>query len=147
MVSLRKYSIFFHVVFLIVLAAPVDAQVKSIPKYAAVFQKATETLELNRMPRQIRGHSGKLRKFFTTLPALGLYPFQWGWDAGFIAIGYARYANGQALEELEALFQGQWKDGMLPHIVFGETEKSDQYFPGPQYWQSEKAPLAPATHT
>ncbi|RMD45977.1 MAG: glycoside hydrolase, partial [Aquificota bacterium] len=26
-----------------------------------------------------------------TVPSIHLYPHQWNWDSGFIAIGYARY--------------------------------------------------------
>lgn len=40
------------------------------------------------------------------------------------------------------LFKGQWKNGMLPHIVFGE-EKDAQYFPGPDFWQTENVLQSP----
>ena len=31
-----------------------------------------------------------------TIPCEGLYPFQWNWDSGFIAIGYAHYDVNKA---------------------------------------------------
>lgn len=69
-----------------------------------------------------------------TKPSTSLYPFQWNWDSGFIAYGYCHYDVEKAIEELRSLFQGQWSNGMLPHIVFhGE---SDGYFPGPDYWDA-----------
>ena len=32
----------------------------------------------------------------STIPAAGLYPHQWNWDTGFIAIGHARYDQARA---------------------------------------------------
>jgi hypothetical protein len=40
------------------------------------------------------------------------------WDSAFIAIGKSRYNQDQAQEELRTLFQAQWKNGLVPHIVF-----------------------------
>ncbi len=77
-----------------------------------------------------------------TKPAPSLYPHQWNWDAGFIAIGYARYAPQRALADLAHLFRGQWAHGMLPQIVFGDDPEA-RYFPGPDFWQTWRSPLAP----
>jgi hypothetical protein len=38
----------------------------------------------------------------------------------------------RAYRELEKLAEGQWDDGMVPHIVFHAP--SDTYFPGPDVW-------------
>ena len=35
---------------------------------------------------------------------------------------------------------GQWRDGLLPHIVFTDGAR---YFPGPEFWQTERSPAAP----
>lgn len=78
-----------------------------------------------------------------TKPAPKLYPHQWNWDAGFIAIGYAHYATERAEQELRSLFRGQWQNGMVPHIVFNPAAVAD-YFPGPDFWQTERSPYAPA---
>jgi hypothetical protein len=77
-----------------------------------------------------------------TKPAPDLYPHQWNWDAGFIAIGYAHYDMGQAESELRHLFSGQWKNGMLPHIVFN-TSADDHYFPGSPFWETWRSFDAP----
>lgn len=77
-----------------------------------------------------------------TLPAHGLYPHQWNWDSGFIAIGYAHYNTERAIQELSSLFRAQWKNGMLPQIVFN-TNKLGTYFPEPDFWQADQSRNAP----
>jgi glucosylglycerate hydrolase len=76
-----------------------------------------------------------------------LYPHQWSWDAAFNAIGLAAIDLPRARLELDSLFAGQWRNGLLPHIVFDPT--ADGYWPGPAQWDcavhSEEAPSAPAT--
>ena len=54
----------------------------------------------------------------STKPAPALYPHQWNWDSGFIAVGYANYDQQRAQLELSTLFKSQWANGMLPQIVF-----------------------------
>src|SRR5580704_19489621 len=82
-----------------------------------------------------------------TKAAPALYPHQWSWDAAFNAIGLATVDLPRARLELDALFAGQWRNGMLPHIVFDPA--ADGYWPGPAQWQcarfNEDAPAAPAT--
>lgn len=77
-----------------------------------------------------------------TKPAPNLYPHQWNWDAGFIALGYAHFDFKQALEELVSLFKGQWSNGMLPQIVFS-PESSGKYFPGYVFWNTKGVPEKP----
>jgi hypothetical protein len=67
-----------------------------------------------------------------TIPSGRLYPFQWNWDAGFHALGWAYIDIERSFLEIESLFKGQWKNGMLPHVVF--HEHNEQYFPGPSEW-------------
>jgi hypothetical protein len=76
-----------------------------------------------------------------TKPAPSLYPHQWSWDAAFIAIGRAHDDQARAESELRSLFEGQWKNGLLPHIVFDED--TGGYFPGPDVWRIAGHPLAP----
>lgn len=78
-----------------------------------------------------------------TKPAQHLYPHQWSWDAAFIAIGYIHYDQDKAEQELRHLFSGQWSNGMVPHIVFNNRESSDTYFPGPDFWETDRIPQAP----
>jgi glycogen debranching enzyme len=75
-----------------------------------------------------------------TSPSRRLYPHQWSWDAACIAIGYASWNQERAETELRSLFSGQWSDGLLPHIVFMDGAR---YFPGPEFWQTERSPAAP----
>jgi hypothetical protein len=67
-----------------------------------------------------------------TVPTERLYPFQWNWDSAFVAMGFATFDVDRALTELERLVEGQWDDGMVPHIVFHAP--ADSYFPGPEVW-------------
>jgi len=69
-----------------------------------------------------------------TVPTDRLYPFQWNWDSAFVAMGFATYDIDRAYRELERLVEGQWEDGMIPHIVFHQP--SDTYFPGPGVWRT-----------
>jgi glycogen debranching enzyme len=80
-----------------------------------------------------------------TSPSRSLYPHQWSWDAACIAMGQASWNQERAQAELRSLFAGQWRNGLLPHIVFTERAR---YFPGPEFWQTERsadAPSAPQT--
>ncbi len=75
-----------------------------------------------------------------TIPCKGLYPFQWKWDSGFIAIGLAYYNVKNAKAEIETLLNAQWENGFIPHIVF--HNESDTYFPGADFHLSKLHPLA-----
>jgi hypothetical protein len=70
-----------------------------------------------------------------TKPSPSLYPHQWNWDSGFIAIGYSHYNQKRAETELLSLFNAQWPNGMLPQIVFN-PESLGGYFPEPDFWQA-----------
>jgi len=72
------------------------------------------------------------------------YPYQWSWDSGFIAMGYAHYSQPRAMEELRSLFEGQWRNGLLPHVAFHQWRPGHLHdFPGPDMWQAERSPYAP----
>jgi hypothetical protein len=76
-----------------------------------------------------------------TKPAPRLYPHQWNWDSGFISIGYSHFDQEKAQMELLSLFRGQWKNGMLPHIVFHNP--SADYFPDAADWEADRSSDAP----
>ncbi|MFQ5456510.1 MAG: trehalase family glycosidase [Nitrospirota bacterium] len=78
-----------------------------------------------------------------TRPSPALYPHQWNWDSGFIAIGYSHYNQRKAEEELRSLLNAQWKNGMVPQIVFNQ-EALGGYFPEPDFWQAERSPEFPS---
>ncbi|GAB4136062.1 MAG: trehalase family glycosidase [Sphingomonadales bacterium] len=73
-----------------------------------------------------------------TVPNGRVYPFQWNWDSAFVALGFARFDIDRAWREIETLFQAQWDDGFLPHIVFWQDDPG--YFPGPDVWGVKRAP-------
>lgn len=91
----------------------------------------------------LRGNSGA----GTTRAAPQLYPHQWSWDAAFVSVGLAHVDVRRACLELDGLFAGQWRTGMLPHIVFDPEENG--YFPGPDTWACAEhcadAPYSPRT--
>jgi len=73
------------------------------------------------------------RKDGYTLPTNNkLYPAQWNWDSGFIALGYSYFNLKFALEEIKTLLRGQWKDGMIPHILFHDLNTN--YYPNHSVW-------------
>lgn len=69
-----------------------------------------------------------------TVPSRALYPHQWSWDSGFIAIGLAHVAPERGWRDLRSLFEAQWTDGRVPHIAFDPGVAEHDYFPGPSYW-------------
>jgi len=75
-----------------------------------------------------------------TVPSENLYPYQWLWDSGFIAIGFAHYDMGKAQDEVKTLLNSQWGNGFIPHIVFHKV--SDTYFPGPNFHRADLHPLS-----
>ena len=72
-----------------------------------------------------------------------LYPFQWMWDSGFVALGTSTYDIEMALTEIDKMFSGQWENGMLPHILF-HSEKEKTYFPNFDFWNSKVNKGAPS---
>jgi hypothetical protein len=73
-----------------------------------------------------------------TIPCKGLYPFQWKWDSGFIAIGFAHYDMEKAKTEMQTILNAQWGNGLIPHIVF--HVETDSYFPGRDFHVSRLHP-------
>ena len=69
-----------------------------------------------------------------TVPTHGLYPFQWNWDSCLTALGFSHFDMERAWIEIETLFEHQWDDGMVPHIIFHEDNEG--YFPGPTVWNT-----------
>ena len=68
-----------------------------------------------------------------TLPTNNkLYPAQWKWDSGFISLGYSYFNLKYAIDEITTLLRGQWKDGMIPHILFHDLKTN--YYPNHSVW-------------
>ena len=70
---------------------------------------------------------GNRKKGYTLPTNNKLYPAQWNWDSAFIALGYSYFNLNFALKEIKTLLDGQWKDGMIPHILFHNTDTN--YYP------------------
>ena len=82
-----------------------------------------------------------------TVPTNKLYPFQWNWDSGFVSMGMGHFNLEYAMNELASLFAGQWRNGMIPHIIF-HSETETTYFPNFDFWNAEVnagAPQKPKT--
>jgi glycogen debranching enzyme len=92
--------------------------------------------ELDRRAREIL--EGNDRGGYT-VPNGRVYPFQWNWDSAFVALGFASFNEDRAWREIETLFDAQWSDGFLPHIVFWKDDAG--YFPGPAVWGTGRSPL------
>lgn len=78
-------------------------------------------------------------------PSRTQYPHQWNWDAAFIAIGLSHLDPERGRQEVRALLRGQWRDGMLPHILYPDGPSG--YFPTPDFWRVHESPHAPAFPT
>ena len=72
-----------------------------------------------------------------------LYPHQWSWDSAFVAIGWAQVDVRRATTEQQRLFEAQWRNGMVPQIVFNPDAGPESYFPDPARWACELSPEAP----
>ncbi len=79
-----------------------------------------------------------------TIPTSKLYPFQWMWDSGFVALGNRHDNVERSIEEIKSMFTGQWENGMLPHIVF-HSENEDSYFPNHDFWNCHVNQGAPVS--
>ncbi|MBQ4802730.1 glycoside hydrolase [Aquimarina sp. MMG015] len=73
-----------------------------------------------------------------SIPCANLYPFQWFWDSGLIAVGFAHFDMDKAEKEIETLLDAQWENGFIPHIVF--RSETDSYFPGADFHRSDLHP-------
>ena len=77
-----------------------------------------------------------------SIPTNKLYPFQWLWDSGFVALGMCHHDLDKSIQEIETMFSGQWENGMLPHILF-HSENEKTYFPNFDFWESNVNEGAP----
>ena len=63
------------------------------------------------------------RGFRYTVPSTSVYPYQWFWDSCFQAIIYTHFDVSYAKDEIRALLDGQWENGMLPHMIYWSKTK------------------------
>jgi glycogen debranching enzyme len=74
-------------------------------------------------------------------PGSHQYPHQWNWDVGFNAIGLSYFDIDRAKLEMRSLLSGQWKTGMIPHILYHHGPSD--YFPTPDFWQTGDLDVSP----
>jgi Trehalase len=108
------------------------AQGRTAQDRAALIGQARAVLAANDMGPFVR-------------PGRDLYPHQWNWDSALIAIGLAGVDPARGRAEVRSLLRGQWKDGMVPHIVFHVP--NPDYSPGPELWDSAACDGAPGVAT
>lgn len=77
-----------------------------------------------------------------TLPSAQIYPFQWKWDSGFCALGYAYFDINKAMKEMETLFMGQWSNGFVPHIIYHPSVENISYFPNADFFHASLSDYA-----
>jgi hypothetical protein len=78
-----------------------------------------------------------------TIPCAGLYPFQWLWDSAFIAVGWSHIDHARARTEFQSLFDAQWSNGFMAHIIYHDDDAGKSYFPGSAFQGASKNPFAP----
>lgn len=67
----------------------------------------------------------------------------WGqcsWDSCWVALAYAHYDQHRAEQEIRSIFEGQWSNGMIPHIRFEDNEAGTE---AAALWQSQLSEDAP----
>jgi hypothetical protein len=78
-----------------------------------------------------------------TIPCAGLYPFQWLWDSAFIAVGWAHIDHARARAEFQSLFDAQWSNGFMAHIIYHDDDAGKSYFPGAAFQGASRNPFSP----
>lgn len=94
----------------------------TLDKHTELATRAARVLEKNS------------RGAFTT-PSPLQYPHQWNWDAAFMALGWSHFDAERARTEIRSLLAAQWRNGMVPHIIYHEG--ASDYFPPPNFWQMD----------
>ena len=75
-----------------------------------------------------------------TPPSSTQYPHQWNWDSAFVALGLSHFDLPRAQAEVRSLLRAQWRDGMVPHIIY--HERASEYYPPPDSWKTQNLPHA-----
>jgi hypothetical protein len=83
-----------------------------------LLDQARKLLESNTRTAAANG-----RQFRFSVPSANRYRFQWFWDSCFHAIVWARLDVERAMDELRAIFSAQDEDGLLPHVIFWDSQE------------------------
>ena len=81
-----------------------------------------------------------------TLPSTNIYPFQWKWDSGFVALGFIHFNLDMAMSEMRTLFKAQWSNGFVPHIIFHDSPDEKKYFPNAAFYSANLSPESSKTY-
>lgn len=85
-----------------------------------------------------RRHSGQ---HTYTVPSPDSYPFQWFWDSCFHAIILRHFNPELAKQELRALAARQFKNGMIPHMIYWDKPPPETKFPKIQWGRRHASSL------
>ena len=89
------------------------------------LEKAARSILLGNLRKGVADWNKKEYSF--VVPSLTGYPFQWFWDSCFHAIALTHLDLEQAKLELITLMRGALPNGFIPHIIFWETQKRDDF--------------------
>ena len=67
------------------------------------------------------------KEYTFVCPALRSYPFQWFWDSCFHSIALIHLDKELAQAELATLLSAALPSGFIPHMIFWELEKRDDF--------------------
>lgn len=85
----------------------------------ALEDQVASIMEANK--RETDGH-------FYTVPSPDSYPYQWFWDSCFHALIYERLGElDLAKKELQSLTVKQFKNGMIPHMIYWEKNTKTDF--------------------
>lgn len=114
-----------------------DTVAPDVPVGDQITETQDEVLTLVDAAREVLKHND--REIYT-VPGAKLYPHQWLWDSCFVAIGMRHYDLERAQTEIHSLLRGQWANGMLPNIIFND---SNHYRADRNVWRSWLSPNSP----
>ncbi len=77
-----------------------------------------------------------------TRPGPDHYPHQWFWDSCKHVMGLVHYDIERAKTELRSLLRGQWRNGMIPNMIFAPTAKGRRPIDA-RLWGAHRSPHAP----
>lgn len=95
------------------------------------YRKAIKILAKNSYIVTIQG-----KTYRRSIPSLDFYRHQWFWDSCTHMLALNQIHPTWAYDDAYSLLAGQWKNGLIGHITFNPDEEN--YFPGPQFWGTEK---------
>ncbi len=61
-------------------------------------------------------------QYHYTVPSPTSYPYQWLWDSCFHAIVLSHFDTDFAKDEIRALISKQFENGMIPHMIYWQTD-------------------------